>query len=87
MTGRLCALGLLRNKHIPTIYLRSSEQQRRALLAGLLDTDGTVSHTGAIEFTTTSPRLAQDVFELACSLGFRPTLRNGRARLKEKDIP
>ena len=85
MTGRLRALGLLRNKHIPTIYLRSSEPQRRALLAGLLDTDGTVSHTGAIEFTTTSPRLAQDVFELACSLGFRPTLRNGRARLKQKD--
>ncbi|HVB73381.1 MAG TPA: helicase C-terminal domain-containing protein [Ktedonobacteraceae bacterium] len=85
MTGRLRALGLLLNKHIPAIYLRSSEQQRRALLAGLLDTDGTVSHTGAIEFTTTSPRLAEGVFELACSLGFRPALRNGRARLKQKD--
>src|SRR5947209_7737818 len=85
MTGRLRALGLLRNKHIPAIYLRSSEQQRRALLAGLLDTDGTVSPTGAIEFTTTSPRLAQDMFELACSLGLRPALRSGRARLKQKD--
>jgi len=42
MTGRLRALGLLRNKHIPALYLRASEQQRRALLAGLLDTDGTV---------------------------------------------
>ncbi|HLQ11582.1 MAG TPA: helicase C-terminal domain-containing protein, partial [Ktedonobacteraceae bacterium] len=26
-----------------------------------------------------------DVFELVCSLGFRSTLRNGRARLKQKD--
>lgn len=85
MTGRLRALGLILNKHIPAIYLRSSEQQRRALLAGLLDTDGTVSHTGAIEYTTTSPQLAQDVFELACSLGFRSTFRIGRARLKQKD--
>ena len=85
MTGRLRALGLLLNKHIPTIYLRSSEQQRRALLAGLLDTDGTVSHTGAIEFTTTNQQLAEGAFELACSLGFRPTLRVGRARLKQKD--
>ncbi|MGH2481723.1 MAG: hypothetical protein ACRDHW_18890, partial [Ktedonobacteraceae bacterium] len=52
MTDRLRALGLLLNKYIPAIYLRSSEQQRRALLAGLLDTDGTVSRTGAIEYTT-----------------------------------
>jgi len=85
MTGRLRALGLLLNKHIPAIYLRSSEQQRRTLLAGLLDTDGTVSPTGAIEYTTTSPQLAQDVFELVCSLGFRSSLRHGRARYKQKD--
>src|SRR5256886_5744215 len=85
MTGRLRALGLLHNKHIPAVYLRASEQQRRALLAGLLDTDGTVNHCGAIEFTTTSPRLAQDVYELMCSLGFRPSLRCGRARLRGKD--
>ncbi len=85
MTGRLRALGLLHNKHIPAAYLRASEQQRRALLAGLLDTDGTVNHGGAIEFTTTSPRLAQDTYELMCSLGFRPSLRCGRARLRGKD--
>src|SRR6266851_1072273 len=85
MTGRLRALGLLLNKHIPAIYLRASEQQRRALLAGLLDTDGTVSRCGAVEFTTTSPRLAQDVYELVCSLGFRPSLRCGRSRYKGKD--
>ncbi len=85
MTGRLRALSLVQNKHIPTIYLRTSEHQRRALLAGLLDTDGTISHWGATEFTTTSPQLAQDVYELVCSLGFRPTLREGRARLGGKN--
>ena len=85
MTGRLRALGLLLNKHIPAPYLRASEQQRRALLAGLLDTDGTVSCCGAVEYTTTTPRLAQDVYELVCSLGFRPSLRQGRARFNGKD--
>lgn len=85
MTGRLRTLGLLQNKHIPAIYLRASEQQRRALLAGLLDTDGTINRCGAAEFTTTNPQLAQDVYELVCSLGFRATLREGRARLKGKD--
>ncbi len=85
MIGRLRTLGLLRNKHIPATYLRASEQQRRALLAGLLDTDGTVNRNGAVEFTTTNPRLAQDVYELACSLGFRPSLRCGRSKYNGKD--
>src|SRR5207237_10262761 len=84
MTARLRALGLLHNKHIPAVYLRASEQQRRALLAGLLETDGTVNHCGAIEFTTTNSQLAQDVYELICSLGFRPSLRCGRSRLRCK---
>lgn len=85
MVGRLRTLNLLHNKHIPQIYLRSSEQQRRALLAGLLDTDGTGIRDGAVEFTTTNPQLAQDVYELVCSLGLRPAQRCGRARLKGKD--
>lgn len=85
MTGRLRALGLILNKHIPPQYLRASEQQRRELLAGLLDTDGTVSRIGATEFTTTAPQLAQDVFELICSLGFRPHTIQGRAKLYDKD--
>jgi len=85
MTGRLRTLGLLRNKHIPATYLRASEQQRRTLLAGLLDTDGTVNRKGAVEFTTTIPRLAQEVCELASSLGFRPSLRSGRSKYNGKD--
>ncbi|CAM3496393.1 replicative DNA helicase [Occultella aeris] len=69
--GLLRAIGVLGNKHIPTDYLRSSESQRRELLAGLLDTDGTVSPTGAVQFTVVSERLATDVRELVHSLGYR----------------
>ncbi|MBV9208280.1 MAG: AAA family ATPase, partial [Actinobacteria bacterium] len=64
-------LGVLGNKHIPVQYLRASEPQRRALLAGLLDTDGTVTPGGSVQFTVTSRRLASDVRELVMSLGYR----------------
>ncbi|WP_250443251.1 replicative DNA helicase [Actinotalea sp. C106] len=69
--GRLRTLGVLNAKHIPTQYLRASERQRRELLAGLLDTDGTVNRTGSVQFTVTDQRLALDVRELVHSLGYR----------------
>ncbi len=56
---------------IPSPYLRASQQQRRALLAGLLDTDGTVTSAGSVQLTVTSRRLAADVQELVLSLGYR----------------
>ena len=67
----LRSLGVLGDKHIPASYLRASEKQRRALLAGLLDTDGTVTVTGSVQFSVTSLRLATDVRELIMSLGYR----------------
>ena len=72
--GVLRTLGVLGNKHIPTAYLRASEAQRRSLLAGLLDTDGTVAPSGAVQFSVTSRRLAEDTRELVVSLGYRCSL-------------
>ena len=72
--GLLRTLGVLRNKHIPAAYLRASEAQRRSLLAGLLDTDGTVAPSGAVQFCMTSRRLAADTRELVVSLGYRCSL-------------
>jgi replicative DNA helicase len=71
VAGLLREIGVLGDKHIPTAYLRGSEAQRRALLAGLLDTDGTVTPTGNMQYTSTSQRLAHDVHELIVSLGYR----------------
>lgn len=67
----LRSIGVLGAKHIPVAYLRASERQRRDLLAGLLDTDGTVTAGGCPQFTTTSARLATDVRELIEGLGMR----------------
>ncbi|MGV9800693.1 replicative DNA helicase [Mycobacterium sp. NPDC003449] len=71
LQARLRTVGVLGAKHIPAEYLRASETQRRALLAGLLDTDGTVTAGGAVQFAVTNKRLARDFAELVVSLGYR----------------
>lgn len=87
LTAVLRDLDVLGNKHIPASYLRGSEEQRRMLLAGLLDTDGTVSPAGGqVQYTSTCGRLAADVNELVASLGYRPTLRQGTATLNGREI-
>jgi replicative DNA helicase len=78
MHGRLQDLGVLGDRHIPAAYLRASQRQRRDLLAGLLDADGSVSERGAVQFAATTRRLAADVLELALSLGYRATMRATR---------
>ena len=74
----LRSVGVLDNKHIPPAYLRASEDQRRALLAGLLDADGTVTSQGNVQLTTTSRRLARDAYELVVSLGYRCSISTKR---------
>ena len=70
----MCALGL-RDSHswdkfVPEIYLNASVDQRRSLLQGLMDTDGTVSHDlGTVSYCTTSIKLAEHVTYLVRSLG------------------
>jgi replicative DNA helicase len=59
-------------------YLRSSEPQRRELLAGLMDTDGTVTNAGGCQITLTSKRLIDDVYELIVSLGYRCRMTSER---------
>lgn len=73
MTKELQALDLVNNKHIPENYKMASIQQRLELLAGLVDTDGHVERrTGRVRIATASQRLAEDIVEVAETLGFRP---------------
>jgi hypothetical protein len=66
------AMGLLGRKHIPGIYLRASEHQRRELLAGIMDTDGHISKTNyRSEYCSISPELVDGVAELLSSLGIK----------------
>jgi DNA segregation ATPase FtsK/SpoIIIE-like protein len=67
-------------KHIPEAYLHASISQRRALLAGLLDTDGYCEPGGTVEFAVTNERLARDTLELVTGLGYKATLRSSPCR-------
>lgn len=69
--GRLRSLGVDGSKHIPVQYLRGSIQQRKDLLAGLMDTDGTVTAGGSCQIGLTSKTLIDGVCELLASLGYR----------------
>lgn len=57
------------DKFIPKEFLYGSVEQRFDLLAGLLDTDGSIDKKGNINFTTISLALRDNVIELCESLG------------------
>jgi hypothetical protein len=79
---KLRDLGVSNNKHVPTQYLRGSIEQRLALLQGLMDTDGTVNtKAGNVSFTNTNELLADAVFELVATLGWKPRRWKGDAKL------
>lgn len=68
-----CSLGLKRHKHIPQAYKCAPHNDRRELLAGLIDSDGYVypagNSAGTAEFVNKNERLARDVAFVARSLG------------------
>lgn len=57
------------DKFIPQDFLFGSIEQRFDLLAGLLDTDGSIDEKGRINFSTTSFKLKDNIIELCESLG------------------
>lgn len=66
-------INVINNKHIPMMYLRSSIEQRKELLRGILDTDGHASEKGNIELSLSNKKLADDVLHLVNSLGIKAT--------------
>lgn len=62
---------LLKNKHIPSEYLRGSLSQRLALLQGLMDGDGSCMEGGGAKLSTCIPELAKGFAELIRTLGFK----------------
>lgn len=70
---QLRKLGLFKkdcySKFIPKVYLRSTKENRIALLQGLMDTDGGAGKQGATGFSSTSKQLCKDFMKLVWSLG------------------
>ena len=80
---------LVHNKHIPTEYLFNSEQVRLEVLAGFIDTDGSVEQDGrTIRITQSNEhqRILTDTEYLAKSLGFRATLGTKKTTWNHKGV-
>lgn len=58
-------------KYIPVEYLKGSMWQRLRLLAGLIDTDGTMIQKNGYIISTVNPILAEDIVCLISSFGWR----------------
>ena len=61
---------LINNKHIPFIYKCNSRENRLKLLAGLIDSNGSLDSSGCYDFIQKSEKLIDDVIYLVRSLGF-----------------
>lgn len=79
--GELKNLNLLHNKHIPDIYKFNSREIRLKVLAGLVDTDGTVNH-GGYDFVFVNERLAKDLVYLCRSLQLAAYLQPCKKSIK-----
>jgi hypothetical protein len=61
---------LINNKHIPMVYKCNSRDNRLKILAGLIDSDGSLDSSGCYDFIQKSEKLIDDVIYLVRSLGF-----------------
>jgi predicted phage terminase large subunit-like protein len=82
----LRAAGVFEDKHVPETYLTASESQRRALLAGIVDTDGHVGKDCRVAVSTSSLRLAEDVRLLVRTLGYRAGLYLNPADTRDRTL-
>jgi ABC-type nitrate/sulfonate/bicarbonate transport system ATPase subunit len=64
----LRSTGAFRNKHIPSVYTANTSNIRRDLLAGLLDSDGSLA-SNCFDFISKSRELSEGVCYVARSLG------------------
>lgn len=73
------------DKFIPKKYIYSSIEDRIELLRGLFDTDGYADGSGTLEYTTVSEKLADNVMEVARSLGARVTRGEKIGKYRDKN--
>lgn len=84
LVTQLRGLNLIQNKHIPSLYLGASAEQRMELLKGLMDTAGGATRKGN-EFYSKNEVLIDNMRLLLASLGIKSWKRAKIARLHGKD--
>ena len=81
LIGDLRKAGVLNGKHIPDAYLYSSVEQRRALIQGLMDSDGYVDKKGSAEYCQVRKQIADGMAFLLRSMGVKVNVRESEAKL------
>lgn len=79
----LQGLGVMGNKHIPDLYLRSSRNQRLQLLAGIVDADGYCPARSTCTITMSNKELSENIVFLARSLGFMCSINEKIVTIKK----
>ena len=80
---------LIKNKHIPVEFLTSDRNIRLKLLAGLIDTDGSVRANGHEIRICQGPanyKIIEDTYTLAISLGFSCGIKEGKSQWTDKKM-
>ena len=81
----LTTYSLIKNKHIPRVYMHGSVNQRVNLVQGLMDTDG-CCFGGRCLFSNTNMALIAGMKELLSSLGIKYTESVRSANNRQKEI-
>lgn len=81
LSGDLREAGVLNDKHIPEEYLYASVEQRRALIQGLMDSDGYVQKNGSAEYCQARKQVADGMAFLLRSMGVKVNVRESEAKL------
>ena len=83
----LIKYNLINNKHIPIDYIVNDEETRLKVLAGLIDTDGSVRANGREIRICQGPknfRIIDDAHKLSMSLGFSCSVKEGISQWTDK---
>lgn len=85
---KLSKYGLVNNKFIPKDYIINSKEVRLAVLAGLIDTDGSVEQ-GGVTIRISQSFEHKDIIDgakfIADSLGFQTSIKNKKTSWKHKE--
>jgi len=84
-TQRLQALGLLGNKHIPAAYKFAPMEDRLRLLAGLIDSDGSLDKAG-YDWVSKDKSLAEDFAFLCRSVGLAAYVKECTKGIQSTDF-
>lgn len=74
ITEQMRSYGIMGNKRVPVQYLVNESRVRMAVLAGLLDTDGSLG-CGVFDYISVIKGLSEDVCFLARSVGLRASMQ------------